>query len=375
MASRIPLPSGPASGEPRPNQKVGPTMTSAVKHLILVGACYMDTILTVPFFPEEDSKLRATGLQVRRGGNCPNTLEVFQQLLSSPPYLEGGRSESPVRPVPYLVSPLPDREALATKKILDSFGKQSDDSKGGGSHDARKSRSVINFDHCLYRDGHQEPASSYIIRNAATQSRTIVNYNDLAEMTTDEFVGIANTFAEQPDGSGQESWWHFEGRIPTTTLQCIRYLRQVLPRSRISVEVEKPNREGLDRLAAEADVVFYSRTWAENRGYAGPEACLTGQATSPGPSLMLCTWGEHGASGLFRSGEGEWEYMQYRAKLSEGSISVVDTIGAGDTFIAGMLFGLVCHAHDWSQQERLAFATELATRKVQIDGFVGLLAG
>lgn len=49
------------------------------------------------------------------------------------------------------------------------------------------------------------------------------------------------------------------------------------------------------------------------------------------------------------------------------------TIGAGDTFIAGMLFGLVCHAHDWSQQERLAFATELATKKVQIDGFVGLL--
>jgi hypothetical protein len=54
-----------------------------------------------------------------------------------------------------------------------------------------------------------------------------------------------------------------KGRIPETTLRCIRYLRQALPGSTISVEVEKPNREGLVELAAEADVVFYSRSWAE----------------------------------------------------------------------------------------------------------------
>lgn len=31
----------------------------------------------------------------------------------------------------------------------------------------------------------------------------------------------------------------------------------------VSVEAEKPCREGLEKLAAEADVVFYSKTWAE----------------------------------------------------------------------------------------------------------------
>jgi ketohexokinase len=40
-------------------------------------------------------------------------------------------------------------------------------------------------------------------------------------------------------------------------------LRDALPNARISVEVEKPGREGLPQLAAEADVVFYSRSWAE----------------------------------------------------------------------------------------------------------------
>lgn len=54
-----------------------------------------------------------------------------------------------------------------------------------------------------------------------------------------------------------------KGRIPETTLQCIRYLRQVLPGSTISVEAEKPGREGLAELAAESDVVFYSKSWAE----------------------------------------------------------------------------------------------------------------
>jgi ketohexokinase len=36
-----------------------------------------------------------------------------------------------------------------------------------------------------------------------------------------------------------------------------------MPESTISVEVEKPGREGLIGLAAEADVVFYSKSWAE----------------------------------------------------------------------------------------------------------------
>lgn len=48
-------------------------------------------------------------------------------------------------------------------------------------------------------------------------------------------------------------------------MACIRHLRRLLPACKISVEVEKPNREGLVELAAEADVVFYSKSWAEVR--------------------------------------------------------------------------------------------------------------
>jgi len=43
----------------------------------------------------------------------------------------------------------------------------------------------------------------------------------------------------------------------------MRHLRQRFPDVRISVEVEKPGRAGLEELAAEADVVFYSKSWAQ----------------------------------------------------------------------------------------------------------------
>jgi hypothetical protein len=197
----------------------------------------------VPHFPEEDSKLRATCLEVRRGGNCPNSLEVLQQLLRHSSTTEA----TLVRP--HLVSVLPATDSPASSRIRSSFG-----------HDT-----LVDFQHCLYREGHMEPASSYIIQSRATDTRTIVNHSDLPDMTVRELTQVADRFKAGTAGCEveEETLWHFEGRLPETTIECVRYLRRVLPRCRISVEVEKPNREGLRELAEQADIVFYSRAWAE----------------------------------------------------------------------------------------------------------------
>lgn len=221
------------------------TSSQPLKHIILVGACYLDTILTVPHFPAEDTKLRATGLRVRRGGNCPNSAEVLQQLLR---HSSTGEATL-VRP--HLVSILPAEDSPESARIRSSFGQDT----------------LVDFSHCLYREGHAEPASCYIIQSQAAGTRTIVNHSDLPDMTVEEFKEIANHFGQASTATAgcevDETLWHFEGRVPETTVECVRYLRRVLPNCRISVEVENPNRRGLRELAAEADIVFYSRIWAE----------------------------------------------------------------------------------------------------------------
>jgi ketohexokinase len=51
---------------------------------------------------------------------------------------------------------------------------------------------------------------------------------------------------------------------------------------------------------------------------------------------------------------------------------VCSPIGAGDTFIAGMLFGILCHRDDWDEERKLRFAIELSGLKVCQEGFQGL---
>lgn len=85
-----------------------------------------------------------------------------------------------------------------------------------------------------------------------------------------------------------------QGRAPDVTLECIHYIRMHFPEAKISVEIEKPGRPGLQGLADAADVVIYSKGWAQVRfifdvfqahliveqknGYTCAEDCLRDQS-------------------------------------------------------------------------------------------------
>jgi ketohexokinase len=64
----------------------------------------------------------------------------------------------------------------------------------------------VSLRHCIYREDFEEPASSYIIKSQSSGSRTIVNYNELPEMTLEEFVQIADSLNDEV------AWYHFEVR-------------------------------------------------------------------------------------------------------------------------------------------------------------------
>ncbi|KAJ5754095.1 uncharacterized protein N7511_008248 [Penicillium nucicola] len=307
--------------------------------LIALGACYFDTILTVPYYPGEDEKLRASTISHRRGGNCPNTLEVLGQLV------ERGLSDEKLSL--NLITVLPSRSSEASQLLKKSLGKQ------------------VQLDNCIYREQFNEPASSYVIKSQKTGSRTIVNHNELPDMTLEEF----KMAVESMRGVANKSWFHFEGRIPTVTIKCIEYIRLHYTGAQITVEVEKPGRPGLQELAETADVVFYSKGWAQHEGYSSAEECLREQSVKvPQASLLFCTWGDAGAAAFERQ---TCEIIDVPAH-NDGNMDIIDTIGAGDTFIAGILYGLIYRSKEWDFQRRLNFANRLAGLKVTQEGFSSL---
>ena len=62
----------------------------------------------------------------------------------------------------------------------------------------------VDLTHSLYREDYNEPASSYVIRSCSTDSRTLINYNELPEMTSKEFTTIADELGDEM------GWCHFE---------------------------------------------------------------------------------------------------------------------------------------------------------------------
>ncbi|KAF1809739.1 putative PfkB family kinase [Eremomyces bilateralis CBS 781.70] len=308
-----------------------------------IGAYYIDTILTVPHYPSEDAKQRASTLTKRPGGNCPNTLSVLSQLLPRAP------THSSPLPLKF-IGVLPAPTSPASDFIRASFDE------------------LVDLSGCIYREGEMEAAASYIVRSEESGSRTIINFNPLGEMGVGEF-------REGVGGMGNVGWWHFEGRIPDVTLQCVRYLRQS-PETRhakISVEVEKQGRDGLQELAKEADVVFYSHAWAKNQGHDDPEAFLRWQASvcSRPKQLLFVTLGDQGAAALDAD---HAEYFHRPAKLGGSKVvecEILFTVGAGDSFIAGLIYSLSYH-DEWNLGATLEYANRLAGLKVCQEGFEGL---
>lgn len=132
----------------------------------------------VSHYPQEDHKLRASNLSRRRGGNCPNTLEVLQQLIAL---------ESTERASLHLITVLPGRHSDGTQYIQSSL------------------QPFVDLDRCIYREAFLEPASSYVIRSQASDSRTIINYNQLPDMTLNDFIASCTSLQ-----MGRDSWFHFE---------------------------------------------------------------------------------------------------------------------------------------------------------------------
>lgn len=85
------------------------------------------------------------------------------------------------------------------------------------------------------------------------------------------------------------------------------------------------------RMAAQSDIIKFSDEDLEWFGMSGDHDTLAGKWLDIGPKLVIITKGAEGAVGYSRG---------HKVEVPSERVTVVDTIGAGDTFDAGVLASL-----------------------------------
>ena len=283
--------------------------------VIGVGIAAVDIINFTDGFPREDEEVRAVRQEIRRGGNTANTLVVLSQL--------GHRC--------YWLGTVSDD--LNSTVIMNDLAAHHVDTSG-----------------CELINKGKTP-TSYITLNQRNGSRTIVHYRDLPELSS---ASIYNAPLEDAH------WIHFEGRNVENTKQMLDYAKQHRPQLPVSIEIEKP-RDQLELLFPGADVYFFSRAFAGKQNFTSAAALLRHYRQTVPQALLVCSWGDEGAYALAQD-----KLLFAPAPHID---SVVDTIGAGDTFNAGFIDARL---NGSEVSTALQKACALAAKKCSMEGFAGL---
>jgi len=271
--------------------------------VLCVGIATLDIINLVDRYPAEDSEVRALSQEIRAGGNASNTAQVLAQLGTDSHWV-GNLSDQP--------------QASIVRDAFARFGV-----------DASLGRLV---------EGSSMP-TSYITLNQANGSRSIVHYRDMPEYAAESFLQLDLRLFD---------WVHFEGRAPGQLAPMMQRARGMcgVP---ISLEVEKP-RDGIEELFDEADLLLFSRDYARQQGFDSAQALLK---RLPGGTLATCAWGDQGAWAI------DFEANLMHEPAHEPA-EVVDTLGAGDVFNAGIVHAL---SNGLPMSEALQKAVRLAGRQ------------
>jgi len=281
-----------------------------------VGIATVDIINSVEGYPDEDAEVRASTQHVSRGGNVCNTLTVLSQFKHKCYWSGITCTDSD------------------THFILDDLQKNQ-----------------IDYSYAQHLNSGKVP-TSYITLNRLSGSRTIVHYRNLPELSYQFFRTLKIPKCD---------WFHFEAREINETRRMIEHVQHIYPEATISVEIEK-ERKGLEGIFGLADLYFFSKAFALHSGFDNPLEFLAHQKINSPHADLTCTWGEKGATAL----------------LADGSIiestafpptQIVDTLGAGDTFNAGIIHARLSDL-DW--QQALSFACQLAGKKCGQMGFQNL---
>lgn len=295
------------------------------KQILCVGLVVLDIINVVDKYPEEDTDRRCLSQRWQRGGNASNSCTVLSLLGARCAFMG---SLAPGHVADFLVADF-------------------------------KQRGVDVSQVAWQRQG-DTPCSCCIVNNS-NGSRTIILYDtNLPDVSAKDFEKVDLT---------RFKWIHIEGRNASEQVKMLQRIeqynaKQPLPqRVRVSVEIEKP-REELFQLFGYGEVVFVSKDVAKHLGFQTAAEALRGlYGRVKKGATLVCAWAEEGADALGPDG-------QLLHSDAFPPPRVVDTLGAGDTFNASVIFSL---SKGNSMQEALRFGCQVAGRKCGLQGYEGIV--
>lgn len=284
--------------------------------IISIGVATLDIVNHVDHYPREDEELRATSQHYARGGNAANTACVLAQL--------GHQVE--------FIGSLADDDAA--RLIQDNFA----------SH-------AVSTKYCPVHP-HSTSPTSYITLNDANGSRTIVHVRNLTELAAGEVNRVP--WAEY-------DWFHLEGRHVSETTQILHAIQSSRIDQPISIEIEK-ERPHIDSLLQLADVLIFSRAFITGRGFDNAANFFDSLRAQGNTALLVSGWGEYGAYAQEPLG-------QLLHAPAQPPAQIVDSLGAGDTFNAGVIAAL-CAGRTLATA--ITHGCDLAGKKLAQRGFAAL---
>ncbi len=289
--------------------------------ILIIGIATLDIINSVDGYPAENTEVRASKQQLRRGGNAANTAAVLAQLGHDCDWAGTISADN-------------DGEYISAD--LQQYGVNT-----------RYRQQITN--------GHTP--TSYIIQNSQNGSRSIVHYRDLPEFSLEMFNAI---------DLSQYDWLHMEGRNCDVTRAMLYRARKLRPDLTISIEIEKL-RPGIDSLQGLADLLFFSSAYIQQLGYQQANPFLIQQHNLTPSADIVCAWGELGAwaaPSQCADQTNTSDILTYHSTACPPH-QVIDTLAAGDTFNAAVI-----HAR-WHQQSlarAIEYGCQVAGYKCGIQG-------
>lgn len=281
--------------------------------ILTAGIATLDIINSVADYPAEDAEIRARSQRISRGGNAANTACVLNQF---------------------------DHHCDLAAVIINE--------PNGQLIETDLHNAGVGTQYCVRPDSGKMP-TSYVTLSESTGSRTIVHMRDCPEL---EFTDFRRIDLQNYD------WLHFEGRNVSELAKMLTYCRETVPDTPVSLEVEKP-RQHIEALFDLPDWLFFSRHYAMAKGFEKANDLFE---SLPDKVNAICGWGENGSYGR----QNNQTVFQQAYPVQQP----VDTLGAGDTFNAGIIHSQLARL---SMMDTLQFASRLAAIKCEQTGFDNLI--